>query len=171
QKLLAHHLDSPRPLHEVRADVPPGLSDVVARMMAKKPENRYQTPAEVITALAPWGPDGSTSTPATDTPLAQEPPPPPRRLWPAAVAAGAFVLLAAAGGGWWAYTHTRPPPPPDPEPDQAARPDPDPTPQPGKPPPKPKPKPEPDPEPPPKPSPTVYRTDPRGQKPLRLLQD
>jgi serine/threonine protein kinase len=56
QKLLAHQLRPVPPLHEVVPGVPEGLSAVVARMMAKKPAERYQTPAEVIEALAPWGP-------------------------------------------------------------------------------------------------------------------
>jgi serine/threonine protein kinase len=33
---------------------PPELARVVAKMLAKKPEERYQTPGEVITDLAPW---------------------------------------------------------------------------------------------------------------------
>jgi hypothetical protein len=33
---------------------PPKLARVVAKMMAKKPGERYQTPGEVISALAPW---------------------------------------------------------------------------------------------------------------------
>jgi hypothetical protein len=37
--------------------VPEGLAAVVVKMMAKKVEDRYQTPAEVYKALAPWAPD------------------------------------------------------------------------------------------------------------------
>ena len=36
------------------ARCPKGLSAVVARMMAKNPADRYQTPAEVVDALTPW---------------------------------------------------------------------------------------------------------------------
>jgi serine/threonine protein kinase len=54
QKLLQHQLKAPPPLSAVDPDLPEELSAVVARMMAKKPEARYQTPAEVIAALAPW---------------------------------------------------------------------------------------------------------------------
>jgi serine/threonine protein kinase len=54
QKLLWHQMRDPRPLCEVRADVPPELAEVVARMMSKDREERYSTPAEVADALAPW---------------------------------------------------------------------------------------------------------------------
>jgi serine/threonine protein kinase len=58
QKLMAHQVTPLKPLHEVVPGVPEGLSDVVSRMMAKKPEERYQSPAEVIEALRPWGSRG-----------------------------------------------------------------------------------------------------------------
>src|SRR5207253_3483361 len=51
-KVLAHAERPPKPLTEVRRDVPPALARVVERMMAKDPAKRYQTPAEVATALA-----------------------------------------------------------------------------------------------------------------------
>ncbi len=54
QKLLCHQMREPRPLREVRPDVPEGLAAVLARMMAKAPSDRYQTPADVAEALAPW---------------------------------------------------------------------------------------------------------------------
>jgi len=54
QKLLAHSEKTPRPLAEVRADVPPKLARVVERMMAKSPSLRPSTPAEVVLALAPF---------------------------------------------------------------------------------------------------------------------
>ena len=54
QKLLAHQMKKPKVLHELRRDVPIGLSELIARMMAKKPEERFQTPAELARALAPW---------------------------------------------------------------------------------------------------------------------
>jgi serine/threonine protein kinase/S1-C subfamily serine protease len=50
-KLTAHRARAPEPLSTVRADVPPSLMAVLDRMMAKRPEERYQTPAEIVTAL------------------------------------------------------------------------------------------------------------------------
>ena len=52
QKLRAHSEKMPRPLAEIRADVPPELSRVIQRMMAKEPTRRFQTPEEVARALA-----------------------------------------------------------------------------------------------------------------------
>ncbi len=54
QKLMAHVREKPRPVAELRPEVPPALCAVVERMMAKDPAQRYQTPAEVATALAPF---------------------------------------------------------------------------------------------------------------------
>jgi serine/threonine protein kinase len=54
QKLIWHQNRQPRPVKSLRPDVPEGVVAVVERMMAKKPENRYQTPAEVMAALAGW---------------------------------------------------------------------------------------------------------------------
>jgi uncharacterized protein (TIGR03067 family) len=54
QKVMAHAQRQPRPLGELRKDVPPALARVVERMMAKDPARRYQTPAEAARALAPF---------------------------------------------------------------------------------------------------------------------
>src|SRR5207237_3723288 len=53
-KVMAHIEQTPRPLTELRKDVPPALARVVERMMAKDPAKRYQSPAEVAVALAPF---------------------------------------------------------------------------------------------------------------------
>jgi serine/threonine protein kinase/thiol-disulfide isomerase/thioredoxin len=60
QKLLFHQMRELPPLHEVQPEVPPGLSAVVARMIAKSPEARYPTPSEVLADLAPWLPQGAS---------------------------------------------------------------------------------------------------------------
>ena len=52
--VLAQIEKEPQPLHEVRPDVPPELSAVVAKMLAKDPAQRYQKPIEVAQALAPF---------------------------------------------------------------------------------------------------------------------
>ena len=54
QKLLQHQMAAPPSISTIDASLPKGLSGVAAKMLAKKPHERYQTPAEVIAALAPW---------------------------------------------------------------------------------------------------------------------
>jgi Protein kinase domain/Putative zinc-finger len=54
QKLMAHVNKTPQPLTTLRGDMPEGLMSVLERMMAKNPSRRYQTPAEVAAALAPF---------------------------------------------------------------------------------------------------------------------
>jgi serine/threonine-protein kinase len=52
EKLLHHQLDPARPVEKLRPDVPPDVALVVRRLMAKRPEDRYPTPAEVADVLA-----------------------------------------------------------------------------------------------------------------------
>ncbi len=60
QKMAAHVQRSPCPLGEVlRSDVPARLAALVARMLAKSPSERPQTPAEVARALEPFIPTGN----------------------------------------------------------------------------------------------------------------
>src|SRR5207244_627409 len=54
EKLLSHLSAEPVPVTELRAEVNEDLAAILARMMAKHPEQRYQTPAEVAQALAPF---------------------------------------------------------------------------------------------------------------------
>ena len=54
QIVLAHIEKEPAPLDEVRPGVPAEVSAVVAKMLAKDPAQRYQTPVEVANALVPF---------------------------------------------------------------------------------------------------------------------
>lgn len=51
QKLLQHQGDEPPNLQEARGDTPPALAAIVSRMLAKRPQDRYQTPSELLDAL------------------------------------------------------------------------------------------------------------------------
>jgi formylglycine-generating enzyme required for sulfatase activity len=53
-KILQHASARPEPLLRRRAEVPVALAQVVDRMMARNPEERYQTPGEVAAALEPF---------------------------------------------------------------------------------------------------------------------
>jgi hypothetical protein len=52
--LLQHQSDAPPPLSNFRKDVPAGVQAVVSKLLAKKPEERFQAPAELAAALAPF---------------------------------------------------------------------------------------------------------------------
>ena len=61
QKMLKHQQGALPDIRQARPEVPATVADVLTRMLAKRPEDRYQTPGEVAAALAPLA--GST-TPA-----------------------------------------------------------------------------------------------------------
>jgi serine/threonine-protein kinase len=74
EKMLAHVQDTPPPLAERSPDVPEAVVAVVARMMAKDPADRYQTPAEVAAALAPLARAATGRRPVHVTPATPLPP-------------------------------------------------------------------------------------------------
>jgi serine/threonine protein kinase len=53
-KVRAHRERAPRPVAELRPEVPAALAQLVERMMAREPERRYPTPGEAARALAPF---------------------------------------------------------------------------------------------------------------------
>lgn len=61
QKIVAHNQESPRPLHESRDLVSPEVVTVLEKMMAKNPDDRFATPADVAAALEPHCADNSLS--------------------------------------------------------------------------------------------------------------
>jgi hypothetical protein len=84
--------EAPVPLGQLRPDLPNGLAALVARMMARRPEDRYQTPAAAAAALAPF----TAATPGSQEGLAA----PAKRGLPGgrkllAVLGLALVLLTA----------------------------------------------------------------------------
>jgi serine/threonine protein kinase/tetratricopeptide (TPR) repeat protein len=54
QKLAWHRYRPHRPIREIRPHVPEGLTAIVDKMLAKSPDDRYQTPAEIVADLAEW---------------------------------------------------------------------------------------------------------------------
>lgn len=125
-KLTALATQEPTPVRERRPEVPPGLAVVVARMIAKRKEDRFATPGEVAIALAPYcrGADSiallsdarNEKSLATETPTASvlsaeldttagsivalpKTASPPRKVsrWPLMAVAGALIPLAICG--------------------------------------------------------------------------
>jgi len=87
QKLLWHQTKPPKAIRAYRPEVPEGVAAIVDKMMAKDAANRYQSPAELMEALAPW----------VQTPI---PPPPDQEMPQMSLAAmGGVPGRAAPGSG------------------------------------------------------------------------
>ncbi|MFL5331571.1 MAG: serine/threonine-protein kinase [Gemmataceae bacterium] len=69
-KMIAHRSRKPTPVRQLRPDVPPGLALVIDKMMAKDPDERYESAAAAAEALTPWLP---VSAPASSEPLLPAP--------------------------------------------------------------------------------------------------
>lgn len=54
EKLFKHQLEMPTPVEKLRPDLPGGVAQVVARLLAKDPTDRAQTPAEAARLLQPF---------------------------------------------------------------------------------------------------------------------
>lgn len=85
EKLLKHRMDQPRPIEQERAEVPPAIAGIVRKLMAKKPEDRFQTPADVVHAL-----EALLPKPTTGRMPAVKPAPAPHAL---------PVAIPVTGGG------------------------------------------------------------------------
>jgi serine/threonine-protein kinase len=59
-KLIRHASERPAPIEGVRPDVPPAVLAIVDRLLAKSPDDRFQTPAELVEALQPYAVTGPT---------------------------------------------------------------------------------------------------------------
>jgi serine/threonine-protein kinase len=52
QKIAKHQNEDPVPVQQARSEVPDEVAAILAKLLAKKPEDRFQTPAELAGALA-----------------------------------------------------------------------------------------------------------------------
>ncbi|HEY7424084.1 MAG TPA: protein kinase [Gemmataceae bacterium] len=91
QLILAHREQEPPALQEVRADVPAELAAVVARMLAKDPARRFQTPIEVAQELAAFEGIGKAVV------SAKKKAKPARQKWWIGGSVAAGLLLGLAG--------------------------------------------------------------------------
>lgn len=126
QKLLQHQGDSPPDLRSLRPTAPRDLSRIVARMLAKRPEDRYADPAALKAALLRLAQRMGVNAPGV-TPVSVKWNEDSRLLRHAPWIAAVAMLLAA----WLFWPWTRPPatplegfepvsPPPATQPQQAA---------------------------------------------------
>ncbi len=98
QKLLAHQDELPRLVTEFRADVPAGLVEVMNRMMAKNPNDRFATPAAAAEALAPFAGALPVAEIATSSvPLPRPKSRQPWLVWAVVVILGLGLMVAGAG--------------------------------------------------------------------------
>ena len=114
--LKAHAKETAAPIHEIRGDVSTELSAVVAKAMAKRPEERYQTPSELAKALltfikqpSVWNSAGQTEAPSpvaeTPGPLQGETFPPPSN--PPISSAGSENVVPGSAGMQTAASKSR----------------------------------------------------------------
>jgi serine/threonine protein kinase len=98
RKLVLHQTAEPKPLSEFRSDVPEEVVAVLRKCMAKKPEDRYQTPAELERAIAELSiHSGDTAVPFSELTLTKK-----RETKLPQVAAA--QPAAAEGGRSWSKT-------------------------------------------------------------------
>jgi len=105
EKLLKHQTDEPHPVESLRPDVPPAVAALVRRMMAKRPLDRFQTPAALASALAdpasalPFGagsPSAGSSRGVQTVPLAERAPAAPQQWGEMFSPAGSSLGVAVA---------------------------------------------------------------------------
>lgn len=111
------HINEPVPALPASVPGAEALDEVVARCLAKRPEDRYASAAELAAVLSAWTPPRPADT--VIRPPAPPPPPPPpppsssrggRRRVPVLLAAGVLVAAALAAGAWWVTRDDAPPP-------------------------------------------------------------
>jgi eukaryotic-like serine/threonine-protein kinase len=69
EKLLKHLQEQPRPVSEYRPEVPAPVAAILARLLAKSPDDRYQRPVELAEVLEPFcDPSAEPPSPPTGMP-------------------------------------------------------------------------------------------------------
>ncbi len=72
ERIYRHQQVEPADVRQLNPDVPDGLWAVLQRMLAKRPEDRYQTPAELLDALLRLGVPGGPSSDAPAPPASSD---------------------------------------------------------------------------------------------------
>jgi hypothetical protein len=114
EKLKAHEAEPPPDVRSLRPEVPAALAELVCRLLAKKPADRPQTPAEVAAALEAFN-EGITPHPEPAPAAAST-----RRRravpWRAVLAVAACLVVVALGVAVPAFWRDRSPAPAPTEP-------------------------------------------------------
>jgi WD40 repeat protein len=91
QLLLKHQMEEAAPLESIRPDVPPGVLAIVRALLAKRPEDSIQTPADLAAALEPFCSADGSAVPLPPAVVAA-----PEDAW-ATIAGGEGRVAAGAG--------------------------------------------------------------------------
>jgi serine/threonine-protein kinase len=75
EKLMRHQIEQPQPVEELRPEVPAEVVAVLRKLMAKRPEERYQTPAGAAESLLAVSTPGGGPAPARLPTIAEARPP------------------------------------------------------------------------------------------------
>jgi serine/threonine protein kinase len=101
QKLIRHNSDDPPDVRLFRPDVPDEVVAILSRMLAKKPEQRFQSPLELILAIERVSQRLDLNLAASSSRLAvkwpvipAEPTPWWQRVLPVAIASGTLLVMA-----------------------------------------------------------------------------
>jgi serine/threonine-protein kinase len=97
--LAAHMMRAPAPMTETssKPDIPPAIEEVVHRCLAKDPDARYQTAAELFDAFSKAAGAQGEQNDREPTRKQSRKPENKRSLWP--IAAAALLVIGLAGGG------------------------------------------------------------------------
>ena len=100
--IAAHIAEAPPDVASQRVDLPPALRTLVMRLVAKRPDDRPGSAAEVLRVLDAIGapPEAATTAAATTaaaSPVAAQ----SRRAWPRVAVLVGVLVLGAAGVAWW----------------------------------------------------------------------
>jgi len=83
EKLIAHQSEMIEPIENFRPQTPPAVSAILRKMLAKKPDQRYRNPTEVIIALEEFLRGSIAPVPSivtVDPPGGDDEQPPPERM-------------------------------------------------------------------------------------------
>ena len=112
QLLVARLTETPEPLHWLRPEVPEELGQVIAKAMARDPEDRFQWASEMHDAVEAAAPRSSVTVSRMSIPAAQVSEE-PRKRWltrrrAITLGAAAAVVAALGTGGYfgWRYIST-----------------------------------------------------------------
>lgn len=101
EKIHKHQAEWPVPAEELRPEVPAGVAALLRKLLAKRPEQRYQTPGEVAAALLPFCPAPLAES-VTDTPADSGERAAPKPARPGVRFFRTARLLGARPGARWA---------------------------------------------------------------------